>query len=71
MAVEIFDEDAVPSTSIHIVVYNNKNHLIPSWWLELPVSDDDDFYNLNEIQSILNCLPSIKKQLESILEYFE
>ena len=44
---------------------------MPSWWLELPGDDDDDLYDLNEIQAVLNCLPSIKAQLEAILEYFK
>lgn len=71
MAVEVFSEDLEPSTSLHIVVYRTGKALMPSWWLELPGDDDDDLYDLNEIQAVLNCLPSIKAQLEAILEYFK
>lgn len=71
MAVEVFEDNSDPLTSLHIVVYKAGRSLIPSWWLELPENDDDDSYDLNEIQALLNCLPSIKTQLEAILEYFE
>ena len=67
MAVEIFDETTPPSTSLHVAIYNEKGAMIPSWWLELP---EEEEYDILEIRTILDCIPSIVDQLEKLIQYF-
>lgn len=66
MAVEKFEPDTLPSTSLHLTVYNDDGEIIPAWWLEI---EADDNYDLAEIVALLDCLPSISEQLQKLLEF--
>lgn len=68
MAVEIFDEEAEPSTSLHIAIYNVKGSLVPSWWMEIP---DEGWYDVAEMETILDCLPSIQIAIEKMVEHLK
>jgi len=68
MPVELFNIDEDPSTTLVIAIYNDGNDIIPSWWLEMI---DRDYYDIQEMQAVLDCIPGIVSRLEQFVEKFK
>lgn len=65
MSVEIFDIDEEASTKLVIAIYNDGTDIIPSWWVEIL---EKGYYDIAEIETMLECFPSIMYQLEKLVE---
>ena len=68
MPVEIFDEEMEPTTKLNVAVYNDKGIITPAWWLEI---QERGYYDMAEINAILDCIPNIIDQLTRLMEYFD
>jgi hypothetical protein len=68
MPVEIFDEEIEPTTKLNVAVYSDKGIITPAWWLEI---QDRGYYDIAEINAILDCIPNIMDQLTRLVEHFD
>lgn len=69
MPVEIFNSEETPDTMISIAIYNNNGEIIPSWWISIKNSNRD-YYDLDEIRAVIECIPNITTQLQKLVDYF-
>lgn len=65
MSVEKFETDQDPSTTLVIAVYNDGTDIIPSWWLEIL---EQQYYDVAEIEAMLDVIPGIVSRLEEFVE---
>lgn len=67
MSVEILEEDIAPSTMISIAIYNTDGEIVPCWWISIDGSGRK-YYDMNEIKTIIETMPSIASQLQKLLD---
>lgn len=65
MSVEPFDGTVTPSTQLIIAVFPLPRGAATNWWLEI---EDNEEYDIEDLTEILDALPSVQRQIESMLE---
>jgi len=68
MSVELFDIDEEPATKLVITIYNDGSDIIPAWWIEIL---ERGYYDIAEIETMLDCFPNIITQLERLVQNFK
>lgn len=69
MPVEIFDKQETPDTMISIAIYNTGGEIVPSWWISIK-DGGREHYDIDEIRTIIDCMPSIAAQLQKLVDFF-